>query len=57
MTEHMLWRLARALHRAINERQPDDLAALIDDNVEWAIFGPNRHVPLSRRATRQDCGS
>jgi ketosteroid isomerase-like protein len=46
MTEHMLWRLARALHRAINERQPEDLAALIDDNVEWAIFGPIDMFPF-----------
>lgn len=46
MTEHMLWRLARALHRAINERQPDDLAALIDDDVEWAIFGPIDMFPF-----------
>jgi ketosteroid isomerase-like protein len=51
MTEHLLWRLARALHRAINERQPEDLAALIDDNVEWAIFGPIDMFPFlgSRR--------
>ena len=46
MTEHMLWRLARAFHRAINERQPEDLAALIDDNVEWAMFGPIDMFPF-----------
>jgi len=40
MTEHSLWRFSRALHRAINERQPADLEALIDDNVEWTIYGP-----------------
>ena len=27
MTEHSLWRFSRALHRAINERQPADLEA------------------------------
>src|SRR4051794_143389 len=40
MTEHSLWRLSRALHRAVNERQRDDLEALIDDDVDWAIYGP-----------------
>ncbi len=40
MTEHSLWRFSRALHRAINERQQDDLEALIDDDVVWAIYGP-----------------
>ena len=46
MTEHSLWRFSRALHRAINERQPEELAALIDDNVEWAIFGPIDMFPF-----------
>ena len=40
MTEHSLWRFARALHRAINERQSEDLETLIDDDIDWAIFGP-----------------
>jgi ketosteroid isomerase-like protein len=40
MTEHSLWRFSRALHRAINERQLEDIAALLDDEVEWAIYGP-----------------
>lgn len=40
MTEHSLWRFSRALHRAINERQTEVLEALIDDDVEWAIYGP-----------------
>jgi ketosteroid isomerase-like protein len=40
MTEHSLWRFSRALHRAINERQPEDLENLIDDDVDWTIFGP-----------------
>ena len=40
MTEHSLWRFSRALHRAINDRQREDLEALIDDEVDWAIYGP-----------------
>ena len=40
MTEHSLWRFSRALHRAINERQLEDVAGLLDDEVEWAIYGP-----------------
>lgn len=46
MTEHSLWRFSRALHRAINERHTDDLAAMIDDNVEWAVFGPIDMFPF-----------
>jgi hypothetical protein len=40
MTEHGLWRFSRALHRAINERRLEDIEPLIDDDVEWAIYGP-----------------
>jgi len=46
MTEHSLWRFSRAVHRAINERQPDDLEALIDDDVDWAIYGPIDMFPF-----------
>src|SRR6201746_322848 len=46
MTEHSLWRFSRALHRAINERQRDDLEALIDDDVDWAIYGPIDMFPF-----------
>lgn len=46
MTEHSLWRFSRALYRAINERQLDELAAIIDDNVEWAVFGPIDMFPF-----------
>ena len=51
MTEHSLWRFSRALHRAINERQLDDLEPLLDDDVEWAIYGPIDMFPFlgSRR--------
>ena len=46
MTEHSLWRFSRALHRAINERQLDDLEPLLDDEVEWAIYGPIDMFPF-----------
>jgi ketosteroid isomerase-like protein len=46
MTEHSLWRFSRALHHAINERQQQDLAAVIDDDVEWAIYGPIDMFPF-----------
>jgi ketosteroid isomerase-like protein len=40
MTEHSLWRFSRALHRAINERQFNEIEPLIDDDVDWTIHGP-----------------
>ena len=40
MTEHSLWRFSRALHRAINERHFADIEPLLDDEVDWAIYGP-----------------
>jgi ketosteroid isomerase-like protein len=46
MTEHSLWRFSRALHRAINERQLGDLEPLLDDEVEWAIYGPIDMFPF-----------
>jgi len=46
MTEHSLWRFSRALHRAINERQYEDLEALIDDDVDWAVYGPIDMFPF-----------
>jgi ketosteroid isomerase-like protein len=46
MTEHSLWRFSRALHRAINERQLEDLDALIDEEVDWAIHGPVDMFPF-----------
>ena len=46
MTEHSLWRFSRALHRAINERQFADLEALIDEDVDWAIYGPIDMFPF-----------
>ena len=51
MTEHSLWRFSRALHRAINERQAEDLEALLDEDVDWAMYGPIDMFPFfgSRR--------
>ncbi len=46
MTEHSLWRFSRALHRAINERQFDELQDSIDDNIDWAIYGPIDMFPF-----------
>ena len=46
MTEHSLWRFSRALHRAINDRQLEDLDAVIDDDVDWAIYGPIDMFPF-----------
>lgn len=51
MTEHSLWRFSRAFHRAINERQLQDVDALLDEDVEWSIYGPVDLFPFlgSRR--------
>ncbi|MBR0698044.1 nuclear transport factor 2 family protein [Bradyrhizobium lablabi] len=46
MTEHSLWRFSRAFHRAINERQLGDLEPLVDDEVDWAIYGPIEMFPF-----------
>jgi ketosteroid isomerase-like protein len=46
MTEHSLWRFSRALHRAINERRTEDLETLLDEDVEWAIYGPIDMFPF-----------
>jgi ketosteroid isomerase-like protein len=46
MTEHTLWRFSRAFHAAINARQSQDLAPLIDEDVEWAIYGPVELFPF-----------
>ena len=51
MTEHSLWRFSRALHRAINDRQFDEIEPLIDEDVDWTIYGPVDMLPFlgSRR--------
>ena len=46
MAEHSLWCFSRALHSAINERQPEDLETQIDDDVDWVIHGPIELFPF-----------
>jgi len=46
MTEHSLWRFSRALHRAIKERHSEDLETLIEEDVDWAIYGPIDMFPF-----------
>lgn len=46
MTEHSLWRFSRELHRAINDRQFNELAATLDDDVEWTMYGPIEMYPF-----------
>jgi ketosteroid isomerase-like protein len=46
MTEHSLWRFSRALHRAINDRQFEDIENLIDEDVDWALYGPIDMFPF-----------
>src|SRR3981081_2392818 len=46
MTEHSLWRFSRALHRAINERRTEDLETLLDEDVDWAMYGPIDMFPF-----------
>ncbi|MGV7212816.1 nuclear transport factor 2 family protein [Bradyrhizobium sp. UFLA05-112] len=46
MTEHSLWRFSRALHGAINDRHFEDLETLIDEDVDWAIYGPIDMFPF-----------
>jgi ketosteroid isomerase-like protein len=46
MTEHSLWRFSRALQRAINERQFEDVESVIDEDVDWAIYGPIDMFPF-----------
>jgi len=46
MTEHSLWRFSRAFNRAIGERQFDDIDAVIDEDVDWAIYGPIDMFPF-----------
>ena len=50
MTEHSLWRFSRALHRAINERQLDDLEALIDEDVDGRSTARSTCFRFSARA-------
>ena len=46
MTEHSLWRFSRAWHRAVNERQFDELEDVVDEDVDWAVYGPIDMFPF-----------
>ena len=46
MAEHSLWAFARALRQAIEDRETDHIAALLDEDVDWAIFGPIDMFPF-----------
>jgi len=46
MTEHSLWRFSRALHRAINDREFAELESLLDEDVEWTLYGPIDMFPF-----------
>jgi len=46
MTEHSLWRFSRALHRAINDREFAELESLLDDDVDWTLYGPIDMFPF-----------
>src|SRR6201995_461454 len=57
MTEHSLWRFSRAFHRAINDRQFDELAAALDDDVDWAIYGPIDMFPFLGARRGKEAGA
>jgi len=46
MTEHGLWRVSRALHAAINDGEMELLDSVLDDDVDWAIYGPIDMFPF-----------
>jgi ketosteroid isomerase-like protein len=46
MTEHSLWTFSRALQRAINERRLEEIESLIDEDIDWAIYGPIDMFPF-----------
>ncbi|MFC0242024.1 nuclear transport factor 2 family protein [Rhodopseudomonas telluris] len=46
MTEHNLWRFSRALHRALNEGRDQELADMIDEDIDWAMYGPIEMFPF-----------
>ncbi|MET4324122.1 hypothetical protein ABIC02_007914 [Bradyrhizobium sp. RT5a] len=55
MTEHCYWRFSRALHRAINDQCFADIKGLLDDNVEWALYGPIDMFPFLGSLAGQAC--
>lgn len=46
MAEHSFWRFSRTLHRAINNRDLEDIEALLDEEVDWTLYGPIDMFPF-----------
>jgi ketosteroid isomerase-like protein len=46
MTEHSLWAFSRALHYAIEQRDTGRVEPLLDDDIDWVIFGPIDMFPF-----------
>lgn len=46
MAEHSFWRFSRTLNRAINDRHLEEIAALLDEEVDWTIYGPIDMFPF-----------
>ncbi|WP_420133916.1 nuclear transport factor 2 family protein [Rhodopseudomonas sp.] len=46
MTEHNLWRFSRALHRALNDGHHQELSDMIDEDIDWAMYGPIDMFPF-----------
>jgi ketosteroid isomerase-like protein len=46
MPEHSLWALAPAFRDALENRSTEHIAALLDDDIDWAIFGPIDMFPF-----------
>lgn len=46
MAEHSFWRFSRTLHRAINDRHFEDIEVLLDEEVDWTIYGPIDMFPF-----------
>lgn len=44
--EHAFWPFSRALQRALKEASFEDLEALLDEDVDWAIYGPIDMFPF-----------
>ena len=46
MPEHALWNLSRAFHEAITQKRPDLLNEHLDENIDWAVYGPIDMFPF-----------
>lgn len=44
--DHCLWGFSRAFHRAISDGELQCLGDLLDEDVDWAIFGPVDMLPF-----------